>query len=354
MKIAFLTEYSDIGGGESNLMNLAERLNHDHEITLFCSGRVYSEAKKRNIRVKKFTSKRRWFKFFPLISFNNKMIGELNKYDIVHSYSLNCIPTLYFVKTKKIWTTHGYWENAKGLRALIINKIIDNTICVSTDVYNSTELVKKEKIYLGTNFELSTNVKKNKLDTKNISLACIGRFQEIKGQDLLVNALSMISDQDISFDKLTLHFIGDVNGNDENDIAFKNKVVELAESLKNTKIEIIFNGFQNNVRSFIENSDIVIIPSRYESFSMVAIEALSCGRPVIAPKIAGPKDIVNSEEIGQLFMPGDIQSLKEKIIFSLKNYSVFSIKKCIERASFFSIKNQANNHIELYKRVIND
>lgn len=354
MKIALITEYSEIGGGESNLLNLAQELNLNHEVTLFCTGKVLIEAQKKAIQVRDFRTKKRWISFVPFVSLNKRLISELNNYDIVHAYSVNCVPILFFVKTKKVWTTHGYWEKAKGLRAFVISKIINSTICVSTDVYNCTKIMKKEKIFLGTSFGLGNPLQKKEVDSRNISIVCVGRFQEIKGQDLLVKALQMITTSEINFDKLTLHFVGDVNGNDQSDILFKKSVVELSKVINNDKIKIIFEGFKNNVRDYIEQADLVVIPSRYESFSMVAIEALSCGKPVIAPNIAGPKDIVNSEDIGQLFSPGEVDSLKDKIVFSLQNLESFSIKKCIERASFFSVKNQANKHIEFYKKVINE
>jgi len=126
------------------------------------------------------------------------------------------------------------------------------------------------------------------------------------------------------------------------------------EDINNNNLKIIFEGFQVVVRDYIEKSDIVIIPSRYESFSMVAIEALSCAKPVIAPNIGGPKDIINSKSIGLLFTPENINSLAVNIKNLIDNYQNFDSEEAINRAKYFSIENQAKKHIEVYKEILND
>lgn len=355
MTIAFITEYTEIGGGESNLLNLAEELNKINDITIFCSGKVEIEAKKRNINTISFTTGRRWIKFIPLISFKKSLIEQLNEFDIVHAYSLNVLPCLIGVKPKIVWTTHGYWEKPNGLRGKIIDKIVDKVVCVSTDVNNIAdfEIEKKQTIFLGTNFQVSDNLVDKKLDRKNIDLVCIGRFQKIKGQDILIEALKELSTlkENTNFN---LSIIGDVNGNNQEDIDYKKSLLDKVKSIKNQNLKIEFLGFQTNVREFIEKADMVVIPSRYESFSMVAIEALSCGKPVIAPNIGGPKDIINSAEIGLLFEAGIVESLKNTLYKAVENFESFDSQLALQRAQFFSVQNQAKNHLAIYEEVLND
>jgi glycosyltransferase involved in cell wall biosynthesis len=355
MKIAFITEYTEIGGGESNLLNLAEELNKTNDVTIFCSGKVENEAKKRNLNTINFTTGRRWIKFIPIISFKKSLIEQLNEYDIVHSYSVNVLPFLTNVKAKIVWTTHGYWEKPNGLRGKIIDKIVDKVVCVSTDVYNiaSFKKVKKQTIFLGTNFRISENIVDKKFDKKNIKLVCIGRFQKIKGQDILLESLEKLSikQPNINFN---LSIVGDVNGDNQDDINYKKSLINKVKSIKNKNLKIEFLGFQTNVRDFIEKVDIVVIPSRYESFSMVAIEALSCGKPIIAPNIGGPKDIINSEKIGLLFEAKNIKSLAKIIDKAIENINNFDSQLSFERAKVFSIENQSKKHSELYKELLND
>lgn len=348
MKIALLTEYCKIGGGESNLLNLAEELKKYVDVTLFCNEEVKKEALKRAIKVEYFSINKRWFKGLLIPKYDKKLIQKLNNFDIAHSYSINPIALFPFVNTKKVLTIHGFWEKPYGLRARIIEKITDKVITVSTDVDNITKMKNKKKIFLGTNI---TNCKKEITNFDLIKIACIARFQKIKGQDILLEAIKLVSKK---IDKpIEINFIGDVNSNNKEDIEFKNKVILLAKNLKNSKLKIKFLGFQKDIRKLIINSHLVVIPSRYESFSMVAIEALSCETPIIAPNIGGLKDIINSDKIGLLFEAGNIKDLSEKILLAINNYSVFDKNQIKKRGNSFSIEIQAKKHLEIYKELIN-
>src|SRR6266851_5255772 len=58
----------------------------------------------------------------------------------------------------------------------------------------------------------------------------------------------------------------------------------------------------------IQESAVLVLPSRAESFGMVLVEALACGTPVVATRCGGPEDIVN-EKVGILVPPEDPQAL---------------------------------------------
>ena len=349
MNLALLTEYSKIGGGESNLLNLAEELNKYIDVTLFCSGDVKKEAQRRGIKVEEFSIGKRWFKGVLIPKYDKMLINKLNQFDIVHSYSINPVGLFPFLNSKKILTIHGFWERPYGLRAKIIEKLTDKVITVSTDVYNITKIKNKEKIFLGTNIK---DCKKEELSFDTIKIACIGRFQEIKGQDILLKAVSLIPKK---IDKyLEINFIGDVNSNNTEDREFKNKVILLSKKIENSKLKINFLGFQKDVKKFIANSHFIIVPSRYESFSMVSIEALSCEIPVIAPNIGGLKDIIDSHKIGLLFEPENIKDLAEKIVYAVENYNNFDKNQIKKRSEDFSIEMQAKKHLKLYKELLND
>ena len=348
MNLALLTEYTKIGGGESNLLNLAEELNKYIDVTLFCNGDVKKEAQKRGVKVEEFSIGKKWFKGVLIPKYDKILINKLNQFEIVHSYSINPVALFPFINSKKVLTIHGFWERPYGLRAKIIERLTDKVITVSTDVYNITKIKNKEKIFLGTNIK---ECEKKEIDFDKIRISCIGRFQEIKGQDILLNALRLVSNDVDNF--IEVNFVGDVNSNNKEDIEFKNRVILLAKKIENSKLKINFLGFQKDVKKFISDSYFIVIPSRYESFSMVTIEALSCETPVIAPNIGGLKDIIDSDKIGLLFEPENIEDLSKKIIYAIKNYKNFDRNKIKLRSKSFSIETQAKRHLELYKELIN-
>jgi len=60
--------------------------------------------------------------------------------------------------------------------------------------------------------------------------------------------------------------------------------------------------------------DVLVVPSRGETFSYVTLEALSCGLPVIASDIPGPRSLIENERTGILFPVGDVPALAKAIL----------------------------------------
>ena len=76
----------------------------------------------------------------------------------------------------------------------------------------------------------------------------------------------------------------------------------LEETLKKELPEATFLGWVNKSRLpyIYSAADLLLLPSKFDTFSCVVLEALSCGLPVIAYKSKGPKDIINHGENGYL------------------------------------------------------
>jgi len=75
--------------------------------------------------------------------------------------------------------------------------------------------------------------------------------------------------------------------------------------------------------SYYQSCDCFIMPSRLESFSMVLLEAMACGKPLIATACGGPDDIVNTA-LGILVPPAKPQALAEAVISMVGNYDHYS------------------------------
>jgi glycosyltransferase involved in cell wall biosynthesis len=70
---------------------------------------------------------------------------------------------------------------------------------------------------------------------------------------------------------------------------------------------------------FFSSLDIFILPSLWEGFGLVILEAGLSGLPVIASRVDGIKEIITDNRDGLLFKPGDAEELADKIRFIIDN-----------------------------------
>lgn len=80
---------------------------------------------------------------------------------------------------------------------------------------------------------------------------------------------------------------------------------------------VAFPGRTQNVQAILESADLYVLPSRYEGFPNVLIEAMTVGLPVIAARCrGGVEDVLGSgsESAGLTFSPGDTAGLADAIV----------------------------------------
>ena len=77
-------------------------------------------------------------------------------------------------------------------------------------------------------------------------------------------------------------------------------------------VDVIFTGARNDIANVIQSSDLLILPSYSESFGLVLIEALACGKPVIGSNVGGIKEII-TDDVGLLVEPTDSKGLANSI-----------------------------------------
>ena len=76
--------------------------------------------------------------------------------------------------------------------------------------------------------------------------------------------------------------------------------------------DVIFTGARNDVENIIPSCDVLILPSFSESFGLVLIEALACGKPVIGSDVGGITEII-TDNVGLLVDPKKVSSIARAI-----------------------------------------
>jgi glycosyltransferase involved in cell wall biosynthesis len=80
--------------------------------------------------------------------------------------------------------------------------------------------------------------------------------------------------------------------------------------------DIIFIGYVDSMKAkkvLYENCLTVVVPSIYETFPMVVLEAMACSKPVIASNVGGIRLLVKDEKNGFLVKPRDIEGIETSI-----------------------------------------
>lgn len=150
-----------------------------------------------------------------------------------------------------------------------------------------------------------------KKDLKRILL--VARLVPVKGIPYLLQALSRLK---IKRQDFKLDIIGDGMN--------INEYQELTKSLEIEDV-VEFHGVKNRVEvaEYIRNCDFYVQPSLYETFGVTYIEAMACGKPVIATNVGGVSEIIN-EKNGILIPPEDIEAIYKAMEYMLDNYSKYS------------------------------
>jgi glycosyltransferase involved in cell wall biosynthesis len=83
--------------------------------------------------------------------------------------------------------------------------------------------------------------------------------------------------------------------------------------------EILFTGFITNIKSFMESVDIFILPSLWEGFGYVSIEAMASCKPIVAFRTGSNPEIIEDRKSGYLVNCFDISELADKVNILIKD-----------------------------------
>jgi glycosyltransferase involved in cell wall biosynthesis len=143
---------------------------------------------------------------------------------------------------------------------------------------------------------------------RNIVVACIGALNAAKGHEEFIRAAARVAQMrtDVEF----------VLAGDESETGkpFTESLKSIAGSLGlGDRLRLL--GYVRNIPELLAASDVVVVPSWDEGFSLVTIEALAARRAVLGSNVGGIAGIITDNQNGLLFTPRDVQSLTDKLLW---------------------------------------
>lgn len=333
-KILFLIYNLDGGGAEKVLLKILEKIDKNKfKIDLFL-------IKKEGIYLKEFETK---FKDITIRTpydnlSKNKLLNRIQyklkykkvrkslknpeifkefikeKYDTQIAF-LEGMFSIYLSKTEcenKIAWVHVDLEKHRTMtidKEREIYKNYNKIICVSNQAKNSFDKIypeysnKSTVIYNPIDKDeiiKKSNEEVEKFRDKNIvTFIAIGRLNEQKGFDILLKAHKLLKDENLENNIVILG-----EGTER-----KNLEKYILENDLEKSVKLL--GFKKNPYPYLKQSDIYILSSRYEGYSLTVAEALVLNKAIISTRCIGPMELLENGKYGLMCNSEDIYQLKE-------------------------------------------
>jgi len=188
-------------------------------------------------------------------------------------------------------------------------------------------------------------------------LLYVGRIEPVKGLGAVISSLEILRDKKPElFKKIKLIVIG--GGKKEEEFALNQEAARIINLVNQKALSnnVTFLGSieQQQLKRYYSAADALVVPSLYESFGLVTVEALACGTPVIVSKIGKMKTIVKEGKNGIFFLPNNPASFSQGLVhFFLQKKQFWSretIREDIIRR--FSWEKTAEETHKIFTRLI--
>ena len=370
-------------------VNLAKRLGKlDHNVTIYTtdlnfsgSSIIFDKNLPRIEKIDKFTIKRSHVLFHIFLFLcNPKIYSQIrnDKPDIIHAVGIRAFQSFVSAllsKFEKIplvlsdyggLTTHPdivkgsifkrvAYKFQKPILRFIMNQASAVIAANEYEISDFSTLVKREKIVLVPNGIDMDSLQKTEIDFKSkykISdriILFVGRFDKVKGVDILLQAFSKVC-EDSRFNNVKLVIMGANFG-------FKNEMLDIINRLKIDKqVKIIENPPREDVISAYHACEFLVLPSRWELSPLTPLEGFACKKTVISTNTAGIPYVIQHENSGILVPVDNIEELAKSIIMLLNDKEKTSFLANNGYASVkekFNIEKMTNDIVSIYEEILN-
>jgi glycosyltransferase involved in cell wall biosynthesis len=262
----------------------------------------------------------------------------------------------YFVFSRH--NAEPFWPSGPRIISNLLSKYVCNRASQGISISNAVKsyLIKRGEIptgytidvvYYGFQKDISTNAASLGVITNimngqssNYKIGTIGRLVPQKDYPVLLNAFSNVLK---SLPNSDLFVVGE--GYLQKDL------IELSKSLGvNGKVNWL--GKTEYIQEFLSKIDLFILPSKYEGFGLVLLEAMIAKKPIIAANNSAIPEVLGKTYEG-LFSTGDIEALAEhiKTVISNKNFSERLVQSYASQLNLFDPSEMNRNIKNVYSNA---
>ena len=305
------------------------------------------------------------------LALTSKMLEviEYEQLDLLHvHYAIPHATSAYLAKQilsqsnqdiKVITTLHGTDITLVGLEPSFL-PLVKLSIEASDGVTAVSRFLKEKTL---TNYAISKEIEviHNFVDTELYKPACNQQFKDHiapDGEKILIHtsnfrAVKRVGDTIKILEQVKkeiptkLILIGD--GPDRSECERLCRQLELCDKVR-------FLGKQDGLVEILASSDLFLIPSQSESFGLAALEAMSCGLPVISSSVGGLPELVRHNETGYIAEIGDVSRMAKyslELLSNEKKYKLFSESARQRAVNRFDKNKVIPLYEEYYKQTLN-
>lgn len=320
MKIVHIITAFGVGGAEKLLLNVINKQVERHKVFLIYFKSKNELVSELNERVEVFQVP---FSLFMIKKI--KQLFEVVNPDIIHTHlghadfigawaarktRAKIFCTMHNISFKKNFSDIIFFQ----IYTLLFLKIVKKGEIISISKAVEDHVLKRLKIPTQRSHLLYNAIPKKKLNLKKgfdtkCNLLFIGRLEKQKSINTLLDAISILRTKGIN-QQLQLKIVG--SGKLSADLESQAKMLKINDIVD-------FMGEQKVVDCYYEESDIFILPSIWEGFGIVILEAFRSKTAVIATNIEGPAELITNEVNGLLFEPKNSVELAKKIQDLIEN-----------------------------------
>ncbi|MGA1933152.1 glycosyltransferase [Arcobacter sp. YIC-464] len=261
------------------------------------------------------------FLYFELMKIFNSF-----KFDLVHTHFAKS--TEVFYRLNKLLNINHVATKHNSRKGKIFNKLKYVT-AVSKGVAKTISIESKV-IYNGIKY----NALRNSNINDKFTICAVGRLDKIKGFDILINELSTLKEDFI------LNIVGDGEERESLESIIKEKSLE-------NKVKLL--GFRTDIPQILNKSDLVIMSSHSEGFSVLMIESIFYAKVFISTNVNGCNEVLSD----RLLIDGFSIANKVKDVINNYNDYVSEFKKIKDiQKDTLKLENIAKEYIKYYEWVI--